>query len=180
MKSYAFHRLWIAVFLCSVLGVAAVATLAQPSGTALADPDSNKAVVEQLITDVALNGDNDALDAIFAEDFVGHVPGVEGEWGEPDKLAMSDLILLTTRALSGLEIETDLLLAEGDLVAQRATMRGTFTSEFFDTPPTDESFEVSFNIIYRFNEDGQIAEMWIEGDVGHLTTDVGLTIVPAE
>ena len=180
MKPYAFRRFWFAVFLCSVLGLALVATLAQYSGIAFADPDSNKAVVERLMTDVALNSDNEAFDAIFAEDFVGHVPGVEDEWGEPDKLAMRDLILLTTRALSDLELETDLLLAEGGLVAQRVTMRGAFTSEFFDTPPTDESIEVSFNIIYRFNDSGQIAEMWIEGGVDHLTTEVGLTIIPAE
>lgn len=177
MNRHSFRSLWIATLLCSVLALAAL-TLAP--GVAHADPDSNKAVVEQLRTDVALGGDNEVFDAIIADDFVGHLPPAAGDWAELSKAALNDLIALTTRAIDGLEIDNDLLLAEGDLVAQRVTMRGTFASEFFDTPPTDVEFEVSFNILYRFNESGQIAEQWIEGDLNYLATDVGMDISPEE
>ena len=180
MNRYSFRPLWIATLLCGALFVGALAALALPPGIAHADPDSNKAVVEQLRTDVALNSDNDVFEAIVADDFVGHLPPSAGDWAELSKAELSDLITLTTRAIAGLEIDDDLLLAEGDLVAQRVTMRGTFASEFFDTPPTDVEFEVSFNILYRFDESGQIAEQWIEGDLNYLATDVGLTTVPAE
>lgn len=180
MNRYLFRPLWIVALLCSMLGVTALAALAMPSGVVHADPASNKAVVEQLLNDVALNSDNEVFEAIFAEDFVGHLPAVAGDWAEVSKAGMNDLITLTTRAIADLEISNDLLLAEGDLVAQRVTMSGVFASEFFDTPPTDVEFEVSFNIIYRFNESGLIAEQWIEGDLNYLVEDVGMTIVPAE
>lgn len=180
MNRSSFRSLWIVTFLCAALGVTAFAALVQPSGTALADPDSNKAVVEQLFTDVALNGDSEVFDSIVADDFVGHLPASAGDWAEISKADLNDLINLTTGALADLDLTSDLLLAEGDLVAQRASMGGTFAGEFFDTPPTDVEFVVSFNLIYRFNESGQIAEMWIEGDVTYLTTEVGLTTVTEE
>lgn len=180
MNRYAFRSLWIVTLLCAVLGITAVAALTQPAGTALADPDSNKAAVEQFIADVALNDDPELFESLFAEDFVGHLPAAAGDWTEPSMLDMKDLVDQFTGASSDLEIESDLLLAEGDLVAQRVTVRGTFASEFFDTPPTDVAYEVSFNIIYRFNENGQIAEMWVEGDASYLTNEVGLTTVTEE
>lgn len=175
MKRYTVRQWVLVVFAGSALGLAALAAFALPTGTAQADPAGNKAVVEQLITDVALNGDNALLEEIFADDFVGHLPPSTGNWAEVNKIQMQDLIALTTRAISGLEITSDLLLAEGDLVAQRVTLRGTFASEFFDTPPTDIALETSFNILYRFNDSGQIAEQWIEFDVSYLTSEVGLT-----
>lgn len=177
MKRDSIRSLLIAVVICSALGVAALSAIAQYSGVAHADPGENKAVVESLIAEVALNGDYDLFEAIYADDFAGHLPASAGDWAEVSKLQMRDLIALTTRAIAELEITSDLLLAEDDLVAQRVTMRGTFASEFFDTPPTDAALEASFNIIYRFNESGQIAEQWIEFDVNYLTVDVGLTTV---
>ncbi|NLE51452.1 MAG: ester cyclase [Chloroflexi bacterium] len=180
MNRYSFRPLVIAALLCSVLGMAALAALALPQGTAYADPDTNKATVEQLRTDVALDGDNEAFDTIVADDFVGHLPQIAGDWAELSKAGLNDLITQTTRAIMDLEIESDLLLAEGDLVAQRATMRGVFASEFFDTPPTDVELEISFNILYRFNESGQLVEMWMEGDLNYLVSEVGMTLVPEE
>ncbi|HMM26695.1 MAG: ester cyclase [Chloroflexota bacterium] len=177
MKRYSVRQGVLVVIAGGALGLAALAALALPPGTAQADPAGNKAVVEQLITDVALNGDDALFEEIFADDFAGHLPPSTGDWAEVTKIQMRDLITLTTRALSDLEITSDLLLAEGDLVAQRVTMRGTFASEFFDTPPTDVELETSFNILYRFNDSGQIAEQWIEFDVGYLTSEVGLTTV---
>ncbi len=177
MKRYSARLLMIVVIVGSALGLAALAVLAMQVRTAHADPASNKAAVEQLINDVALNGDDALFEEIFADDFTGHLPPSTGDWAEVTKIQMRDLITLTTRALSNLEISSDMVLAEGDLVAQRATMRGTFASEFFDTPPTDVELEASFNILYRFNDSGQIAEQWIEFDVNYLTSEVGLTTV---
>lgn len=177
MKRYSVRLLVIAVILGGALGLAALAALAMQVRTAYADPASNKAVVEQLINDVALNGDDALFEEIFADDYAGHLPPSTGDWAEVTRIQMRDLIALTTRALSNLEITSDMLLAEGDLVAQRVTLRGTFASEFFDTPPTDVELEAGFNIIYRFNDSGQIAEQWIEFDVSYLTTEVGLTTV---
>lgn len=176
MKRYSVRSVVIIALIGSALG-AALAAFAHPAGIAHADPAANKAVVEQLINDVALGGDYDLFDRLYADDFVGHLPASTGDWAEVSKIQMRDLLTLTTRAIADLDISSDLLLAEDDLVAQRATLRGEFASEFFDTPPTDVALEASFNVIYRFNDNGQIAEQWIEFDVNYLTAEVGLTTV---
>lgn len=100
MKRYSVRQGVLVVIAGGALGLAALAALALPPGTAQADPAGNKAVVEQLITDVALNGDDALFEEIFADDFAGHLPPSTGDWAEVTKIQMRDLITLTTRALS--------------------------------------------------------------------------------
>ncbi len=177
MKRYLDRPVRMVVLLISLVIVAGVAMLLAPAATAQSDPAGNKAAVERLMADVVVEGNIDAYEELYADDFVGHLPPSTGDWAELTKLQLLDFIVQVRRAISDATFTTDLLLAEDDLVAQRVTLSGVFASEFFDTVPTDVEFEIGFNVIYRFNDDGQIVEQWIEFDVAYLTGEVGLAMV---
>ncbi len=177
MKRYLDRPVRMVMLLSSLVIVAGVVALLAPAATAQADPAGNKAAVERLMADVVVEGSIEAYDELYADDFVGHLPPSTGDWSELTKPQLLDLIVQVRRAISDATFATDLLLAEDDLVAQRVTLSGTFASEFFDTVPTDVEFEVGFNVIYRFNDEGQIVEQWVEFDVAYLTGEVGLTMV---
>jgi predicted ester cyclase len=61
------------------------------------------------------------------------------------------------------------VLADGDLVAYRATVTGTHRGELLGIPPTDRSFRVEHMHFLRLR-DGKAAEHWAcRDDLGMLT-----------
>ena len=67
-------------------------------------------------------------------------------------------------AFPDLDVTTDVLLAEGNLVAAHLTARGTHHGLFNGVPPTGNEWEARCTAIYRV-EDGRIAEAWITWDL---------------
>ena len=59
--------------------------------------------------------------------------------------------------------ETEAMVAEGDTVAVRYSVRGTHEGEYRDVKPTRHTVEWTGMDMYRV-EDGQIAEIWLEED----------------
>ncbi|MGA7411852.1 MAG: ester cyclase [Bryobacteraceae bacterium] len=68
------------------------------------------------------------------------------------------------------------LIAEGDKIAARFTMRGTHHGTFFGVPPTGKKIEVQAMNFYRFL-DGQIVEEHGQPDLLGLLQQIGA--VPA-
>ena len=68
------------------------------------------------------------------------------------------------------------LVAEGDRVAARFTMRATHTGEFQGIPATGRSISVWAFTIYRI-ADGKIAEEWAEFDAMGMMQQLG--VIPA-
>jgi steroid delta-isomerase-like uncharacterized protein len=64
------------------------------------------------------------------------------------------------------------LIAEGDKVAARFTMRGTHQGTFFGVPPTGKKITVQALNIYRF-ADGQIVEERGQPDLLELLKQIG-------
>lgn len=58
---------------------------------------------------------------------------------------------------------TDAVIADGDTVAVRYTVRGTHTGEYMDVEPTGHTVEWTGMAMYRI-EAGEIAEIWLESD----------------
>ncbi|MCW5850774.1 MAG: ester cyclase [Anaerolineae bacterium] len=76
------------------------------------------------------------------------------------------------------ELPPDDIIAEGDKVVVRATMRATHLGEFFGVPATGKEVTMPLIIIYRI-ADGQIVEHWIQMDVFGLMQQLGAIPVPA-
>ena len=76
------------------------------------------------------------------------------------------------------ELPPDDIIAEGDKVVVRATMRATHLGEFFGVPATGKEVNMPLIIIYRI-ADGRIVEHWIQMDVFGLMQQLGAIPVPA-
>jgi steroid delta-isomerase-like uncharacterized protein len=64
------------------------------------------------------------------------------------------------------------MVAEGDKVAARFTMRGTHQGTFFGVPPTGKSIKVQAMNFYQFS-DGQIVEEYGQPDLLGLLQQIG-------
>jgi steroid delta-isomerase-like uncharacterized protein len=65
------------------------------------------------------------------------------------------------------------LIAEGDKVAARISMRGTHTGDFVGIPPTGKRVEFTGMYVVRI-ENGKIAEHWGEEDSISLLAQLGV------
>jgi len=148
----------------------------QAVGTASAEELSvYKEVIQRVIDDAFNAGDQDMLAEVYAADFVGHLPDSVVDREDLTLTDYAEVILLLRRAVPDLVVTPEIVIAEGQFVAVRARLRGTFASEFYDFPPTGEVLDLVFTVIHRFGEDGKIAEAWIAYDTRGVAQQLGET-----
>ena len=117
--------------------------------------------------------DNSVIGELFSPDFVGHMPENDLFGSTFDINVMTDLVSILPAALPNLHVESDMLIADGDLVAQRALISGDFEVEFFDYPATGSPVAFTANVFYRFDDSGLIIEQWIEFDTRAVLAQFG-------
>ena len=78
--------------------------------------------------------------------------------------ALKEHIRSTETAFPRYELEAQQLVAEGDMVAMRATFRGTHRGVFAGIAPTGKAVSAELMLFYRL-ADGRIAEHWMQLDV---------------
>ena len=105
-------------------------------------------------------GNLDIVDELVAINYVGHVPGFEDVTG---RKGLKDLLLVFHSAFPDLLHIIEDLIAEGDKVVGRFTLRGTQKGELLGVSPTYRLVTFTATGIYRF-ENGLLAEDWIEYD----------------
>ena len=76
------------------------------------------------------------------------------------------------RAFPDLSVEPDLLIAEDDLVAMRATGRGTHLGTFQGHPPTGCSWSATCTALYRV-QSGAIVDAWVQWDLLAILEQIG-------
>lgn len=76
------------------------------------------------------------------------------------------------------ELVPEDLIAEGDKVVLRFTLRGTHKSEFMGIPATGKDIAVPGVIIYRI-AGGKIAQHWIQTDAVGMLQQLGVMPQPA-
>lgn len=133
--------------------------------------EANKALV-RAFTEADNSRDYDALDAILAEDFQRHSSATPGAV-VTNREEMKAFMHGSTVTFPDQEITIEMMVAEGDLVAIYAVLRGTMEGPMGDIPPTGGSIEAPFLGIFRI-EDGLIAELWVEWDNVYFMTQLGL------
>ena len=103
------------------------------------------------------SGDDTVLDEVVADDMVNHAAGPQGRDGLKQILSTIDI------DLGPVVVEQHHLIADGDLVAQHLTLRGTHrasTMPLLDgTPASGRSAAWTFIHIWRV-VDGMIVEHW--------------------
>ncbi len=118
--------------------------------------DTNKKVVREFIDGVFTRGDLHAVDAYLSDDFVDHDPpfGVSA-----DREGMRAAGASFRAAFPDWHSELHLLIAEGDLVAEHFTARGTHRGEVMGVEPSGREVVLRGINIFRVR-DGRIAERW--------------------
>jgi predicted ester cyclase len=117
-------------------------------------------VARRGLEQVCTRRDPDAVGAVYREDFVDHVNGVEFRgWAGIERTT-----LLYQAMLPGLAIRVDDQVVDGDLVASRWTMIGESGGRRVELP----------GITISRIEDGRIAEDWTSSDGLHLLRQLGV------
>ena len=159
------------------LVVAIVSTIALTAQVGAQDDmeQAHKAVVVRVIDEAFNQGILDVFEEGFAPDYVFHSPG-----GDESAEDFMGFIMAARAAFPDLQATADPVIAEGEWVALRFTMTGTFENELaFPSlpeaiPPSGDPVVLTINVILRFNEDGQIVEEWDEYDNLGWFTQLGI------
>ena len=126
--------------------------------------ESNKATIRSLFAAIDHAQDMAPLDGFAASTYVAHFTGAP----TMDREGMKGFGNSFFSACPGLRHELEHVMAEGDTVAMRLTVRGRHTRPFMTPngalPPKDKDFEMPVINMFRF-ADGKIAEHWAVFDM---------------
>ncbi len=117
--------------------------------------------------------DDAAVDAYFARDFVLHAPN-----GDLDLPALKRYWAAERAAFTDFTITRGHIVVEGDFVASQTTFAGVFTRELSQSPvgplpPTGKPFTQPLLNLFRYDEDGKLAEEWVMYDARDLLRQWG-------
>jgi steroid delta-isomerase-like uncharacterized protein len=128
--------------------------------------EQNKALVRQAIG--ANHGAQHQVEAVFAPDFVAHMPG------QPPmhRASFEQYVAVVAAGLPGYTFEIHDQIAQDDLVVNRITWRGVHTGNLAGVPATGRSVELRGINMFRV-QDGRVVEQWAELDMLGLLQQIG-------
>jgi steroid delta-isomerase-like uncharacterized protein len=139
--------------------------------------EENKALVRRSFEEVFNEGNLDAVEEIFAPDYVLHDPtspeeirGTEG---------ISQYVSMYRTAFPDLQQTIEEQIAEGEKVATRLTGRGTHQGELMGISPTGNRVEAPGIVINRISG-GKIAESWANYDAMGMMQQIGAIPPPGQ
>lgn len=139
--------------------------------------EANKQLVRREVTEAWNGGNLDIVDELFAEDCVDHVPLLPEEMRGRE--GHKEMIQAFRSTFPDLEMSIDELVAEGDTVAFRFTLRGTHDGDFIGIEATGNPVELTGSVFARV-EDGRIAEAWAQFDALGLLRQLEFDAPPSE
>jgi predicted ester cyclase len=122
--------------------------------------------------------DDAALDAYFAPDFIFHGPG--GDLTYPELKAYFGSL---RAALSGMRVERAAIIGEGNYLAARTIFSGKFDAVFTAAPggplqPNGRHIRWEVMNHFRYDENGRLAEEWVQYDLRALDEQLGVPAAP--
>jgi predicted ester cyclase len=138
---------------------------------------SDSPLARELISigDEAIATKDDAkLRAYFREDYVFHGPGADLGFDE-----LSAYFASLRAAFGGLRLFREQIIVDGNYLAARTTFSGDFTGVFTYSPigpvePTGQHLEWEVIGTFRYDDEGRLAEEWVQTDYGSFLTKLGV------
>jgi steroid delta-isomerase-like uncharacterized protein len=114
----------------------------------------NKILVQRCFDELINKGNFALLEELVHPDYVDYTlpPG----W-PTDRAGLRQQIAYFRSAFPDLQVTVEEMVAEGDTVAERQTMRGTHQGEFFGIPPTGRQVTMTGSHFFRVAE-GKLLE----------------------
>ena len=137
---------------------------------------ANTALARRWHAELFVQGNLAVAEEILSSDFTMHAPGVPPEWRGPE--GAKQFVRLIRGAFSDIELPAEDLIAAGDRVVDRWSLRGVHTGPFGDLPATGKRFAVTGIDIFRI-ADGKLAEFWQNWDQLGLLQQLGALPAPA-
>ena len=161
----------------ALLSLAACTSVRVPQGASAArgeTEEANKRLVRRFFEEVWSTGDVSPRDSFLAPGYQGHIPGNAeplsregwGAWFAGFREAFPDA-----------RFTVEDMVAEGDRVAVRLTMRGTHRGLLNGIPPTGREVTVTGMSIERVVE-GRIVEGWNQNDALGMLGQLGVLPPP--
>ena len=118
--------------------------------------------------------DRPAVDAYFAPGFAFH--GSDGR--ELDHAGLQAYFASLRAAFDDRSITRGIIVVEGNYVACQTTIAGTFVREFTHSPVgprPPNGLRVTFELtnIFRYDDEGRLAEEWIQTDTRSVLRQLG-------
>jgi predicted ester cyclase len=119
--------------------------------------------------------DDAALRAYFSEDYVFHGPGGDLTFDQLRAYFGS-----LRAAFADLRLVREQIIADGNFLAARTTFSGDFTGVFTYSPvgpvdPTGQHVEWEVIGIFRYDDEGRLAEEWVQTDYRSFLRKLGVT-----
>jgi steroid delta-isomerase-like uncharacterized protein len=115
-------------------------------------------------------------DDLFTSDYRLHLPGIPTSM---DREATKAVVKMFSASFPDLQHTIDEMIAEGNAVAARWTIRGTHRGDFQGIPATGQSVKLSGTTVHHL-ADGKIAETWLTFDNLQLLQQLGVTPQPTQ
>ena len=122
--------------------------------------EENKASVHRVIEEAFNKGNLAVVDDLMATNYVFHGPGGQ-ELKGPE--GFKQMIPMYRTAFPDIHMTIDDMVAEGDKVAFRLTLRGTHKGDLMGIAPTGKQVTVTGTVISRF-VGGKELEAWESAD----------------
>ncbi len=137
--------------------------------------EDNKAIVRHAFEELFNRQNLAVVDESMTSDFIHHGPGTREIRGS-EHFKENPLIFL---AFPDIHFTIEDMIAEGDKVVTRWTIRGTHRGEFMGLPPTGNLVTWTGINITRL-VDGKGIEDWVEQDTLGLMQQLAGTILPGQ
>ena len=138
--------------------------------------EENKALIRRAFEEVWGKGDFAVEKEVVATDVVDHnTPpgwplGLEGH---------HQVVVMVRNAFPDLQITLEDVIAEGDKVVDRWTIRATHTGPFMNIPPTRKQVTFTGMDITRI-KNGKIVELWHQEDILGMMQQLGVIPAPGQ
>ena len=131
--------------------------------------EENKEVVRRVIDEIVNKGNLSLADEVLASEYVYHFPthDINGPEG------FKEFVTTMRTAFPDLHVTIEDLIAEGDRVAARVIMQGTFKGELNGIAPTGKKLTFPEAVFVRF-ENGIEVEATAYGNMASFNEQLGI------
>jgi steroid delta-isomerase-like uncharacterized protein len=139
--------------------------------------EENKAIVRRVWEEFFIRGNLDKAGEFFAPDYVNHDPAAPEDRHGPEELRQ--FLSMYHNAFPNMQFTIEDMVAGGDEVVVRWTVRGTHQGELMGIPPTDNRVTVAGMSMERVSGD-KIVETWDNYDALSMIQQLGVIPEPGQ